>query len=1526
MKKLLLLWLSLQTVYFGFAQSPTLVKDINVLPTNLGGVEETITYNGHVYFIQDDGTNGSEVWRTDGTTTEMFTNIDNSIYGDPFSLTVWNGDLYFSTTISGTWKSDGTTVDIFTSARGTIIPANTKLYLVKDRRLYITDGMSEADTLEVLPVAGIGGYQFITLGDGLFYSGNDPAYGTELFYEDGTVGNPPVIIDVYPGIGGSFPGSFTVYNNKLHFMAVRNNPPYGNTNNGKGAKTLFETDGTILGTSSLIDFGVYDGSSSRTAAEISMKVFVNKLFYYNIMGNNTILYSYDGTNHTDIHTFTNINIFDYVKKLNFKTEINGTLYFNATDNKILKSWETDGVTVTASSLNLTSAEYFIVLSNEVLMVKHPNVSQELFSMTLAGVETSIYDFSNIQELIPKEFTALGGVAFFIATDDVEGSQLWKTDGTTANTSRVTSRGYTNTNGSHPTDLINQLGSLYFSANDGNGSKLFKTDGTASNTVVTADAVGKSGGVVFNGEYYYTLRIGVSDQLWKTDGTSATQLFQAENLIQDLTVSGNNLFFVTTTTNEGEELWISDGTVGNKQVLDMAAGGTLNTSPKDLVDVDGTLYFTGMDLSKGARGLWKSDGTFANTTVVFSDDYDISELTKFEDKLFFVLDNLFNGVEPKLYNTTADGFIDFDLNPSGDSEPHSFQEMNGELYFFTKSPERALWKSDGTEEGTLFLYRLPNPDYSSQNAQPNNVFASSNTLFYSYYPGYGPSQWTYNGTQGGSLPTSTISPNNNTIVIDNMVYFLSSGNLMETDGTIGGTRIVLEGDYSSIPGGFNSLNEELYFSYDDGLIGHELYKYKSNQQGFVLIGSSDLTITENTDIDITLDWTPGNGDGRVVLVGTVENMPLPVDGVSYTGDTDFGASPFGSSTNTFVMANGAITSTDVNGLAYGTTYYISIVEYTELTPGDFIYDRHSVLKRTYFNEKLDQTITLSPIPAKKYGDPSFLVEATSTSGQAVTFSHVSGPGVFSSNTLTITGAGDIVFNASVAADATYNAETVEVSIPIAKVPLTATANDETKTYGAANPLFTIGYDGFIGSEDEAVLDVVPVPSTTASVLSNVGEYDITLTTGSDNNYNIINVEGTLIITKANLALSVNYASKTYGDENPSFTVYYSGFVNGEDESVIDTPPTIYTTADYTSNVGDYAITASDGVDDQYDFTYYDGVLTINKAPLSGVIDDQERAYGEPNAAVTITYTGFVNDDTEADIDSPPITTTNAHEYSDVGTYAITETSSGHDNNYDILSITSGTLTIVKADQTITINDIADQDYSVSNQVLVTSSSTSGLPVALSVSGPATIVDAVITLDGTPGTVTVFGNQAGDLNHNAATELAVSFEAYTSDPCFNVEIETPVIHDDVSTQGVVRLYTDYPNYINNWYKDDILYKTNNGELTLTENGVYTVILENEDGCLSPVSNAYVYDATGINDIEINNNIIIYPNPTKDYLNIESADFSVKRIQVMDITGKLMLTVENYGIHQHFINVQDFPKGIYILRIYTEKGFENKRFIID
>ena len=85
------------------------------------------------------------------------------------------------------------------------------------------------------------------------------------------------------------------------------------------------------------------------------------------------------------------------------------------------------------------------------------------------------------------------------------------------------------------------------------------------------------------------------------------------------------------------------------------------------------------------------------------------------------------------------------------------------------------------------------------------------------------------------------------------------------------------------------------------------------------------------------------------------------------------------------------------------------------------------------------------------------------------------------------------------------------LTIAPTWLVAQANDQSRPYGATNPVLTISYNGFMGTDGVTNLSVLPQASTTAQVNSPVGQYRITVTGGSASNYSIVPLNGELTVT-------------------------------------------------------------------------------------------------------------------------------------------------------------------------------------------------------------------------------------------------------------------------------------------------------------------------------------------------------------------------------------------------------------------------------
>ncbi|OBX25090.1 putative secreted protein (Por secretion system target) [Gelidibacter algens] len=85
-----------------------------------------------------------------------------------------------------------------------------------------------------------------------------------------------------------------------------------------------------------------------------------------------------------------------------------------------------------------------------------------------------------------------------------------------------------------------------------------------------------------------------------------------------------------------------------------------------------------------------------------------------------------------------------------------------------------------------------------------------------------------------------------------------------------------------------------------------------------------------------------------------------------------------------------------------------------------------------------------------------------------------------------------------------------------------------------------------------------------------------------------------------------------------------------------------------------------------------------------------------------------------------------------------------------------------------------------------------------------------------------------------------------------------------------------------------------------------------------NISVDSALGISD-KSQNDIKIYPNPAIETINISSA-FPYEKIEMYDILGHQIKTVYN----TNEINVSKLSEGVYILKIYTPKGFVSKQMI--
>lgn len=250
--------------------------------------------------------------------------------------------------------------------------------------------------------------------------------------------------------------------------------------------------------------------------------------------------------------------------------------------------------------------------------------------------------------------------------------------------------------------------------------------------------------------------------------------------------------------------------------------------------------------------------------------------------------------------------------------------------------------------------------------------------------------------------------------------------------------------------------------------------------------------------------------------------------------------------------------------------------------------------------------------------------------------------------------------------------IPYSYTINKAPMSLTVNNAQREYGDPNPAFTCEIFGFVNGETEQTLRTTPLFECIATQLSKVGDYRI-LASLEAPNYEITYKYGTLSVIKAPLEATVLNTSKIYGNNNPAFSLSFSGLKNNESTPEWSQAPQFFTTATTSSSVGQYEVTVAGGMAVNYEVTTYNpGTLTITKRDLTAKANDCERLYDEENPEFKVSYIGFVNGDTESSLTQKPIAECNATKSSNAGSYPIVVTG-GEAENYNLL-YQDGTLRI------------------------------------------------------------------------------------------------------------------------------------------------------------------------------------------------------------------------------------------------------------
>ncbi len=692
-------------------------------------------------------------------------------------------------------------------------PFNDSAYFTLGYILYKTDGTAEGTILlkdstveqDINVVSSM-----ITENGSLFFF-----VGTNLWKTDGTLDGTLKVLD--------WSGDETV-------LGIAGNFLYFKIPTESGLIYFMRTDGTVDGTLLIKEFD--ENTNPAGATEYKNSLYIQA---------GTKLWKTDGTNIEEISELSGeFKFYKFNEKLYWVTYTTISFTDGEKTEKIFDYSHADDTSFSSKSLYFSGNTFYAV-----------DAENKLYKTNEAGDEMT--KIADILSPTPLFITAVSGDSLLLksrtrlAPNQIYLQEFYRYKESTSKFEHITVKKAS----SNPQLLFFDNESFYFTAySKEDGLELWKTDGTSENTTIVSDLETSQGSASSSIKSVISLATATyfaevkneSTIIWKKEDGKLSETISTitgkildENGFQQL--DDNSFVFVVTNTEGGKnELWKSDGTSNGTFILTQYSGPIyfqLNDS--------GIIYFIGWQ-EIGKPALYRTDGTVKGTFLLQNLSLNISstesffiKMVKNGEKLFGTLEN-----EEGRFLFTTDGTVD-GTKKVGENliigKITDITSYKNSIFIVTDSGN--LWKTDGTDSGTVLA-----TETGISGVSKIILTANKNYLYLTGYENRGLAnspQFTAvllirtNGTEAGAeiIEDLRVSKGKlwNFSVTDTSIFY----QLSEAENNInykiigenglGKTELINSGIVSNMPFLFNTktLENQIFFiAYDSGSKQNQLF--------------------------------------------------------------------------------------------------------------------------------------------------------------------------------------------------------------------------------------------------------------------------------------------------------------------------------------------------------------------------------------------------------------------------------------------------------------------------------------------------------------------------------------------------------------------------------------------------------------------------------------------------------------------------------------------------------------------------------